>query len=183
MSGRPRAAYPEIVNPAPGIAAHSAPTLARAAARRAWRGLIQVLIGPEPAPAWRWRSPAECRGAYVALGLATLALCVINAGTIHGVASMHASLTPPITPPTNQLPPTLGQRLLAVAVVAPLPLAAWYPMLAWRIGWLALLLSPLIPTAWWGGWPWGPPGCSPCWQRSAWPGSGTTGRNCGGCGR
>ena len=29
-------------------------------------------------------------------------------------------------------------------------------MLAWRIGWLALLLAPLVPAAWWGGWPWGP---------------------------
>src|SRR5260370_25726451 len=82
-------------------------------------------------------------------------MCVVNAGTVHGVASMHASLTLPIT--TNQLPPTLGQRLLAVAVVAPLPLAAWYPMLAWRIGWLALLLAPLVPAAWGGGWPWSPP--------------------------
>ena len=43
-----------------------------------------------------------------------------------------------------------------MAVVAPLPLAARYPMLAWRIGWLALLLAPLVPATWWGGWPWGP---------------------------
>jgi len=28
-------------------------------------------------------------------------------------------------------------------------------MLAWRIGWLALLLVPLVPAAWHGGWPWG----------------------------
>ena len=25
------------------------------------------------------------------------------------------------------------------------------------IRWLALLLVPLVPAAWWGGWPWGPP--------------------------
>ena len=42
-----------------------------------------------------------------------------------------------------------------MAVVAPLPLAARYPLLAWRIGWLALLLAPLVPADWWGGWPWG----------------------------
>jgi signal transduction histidine kinase len=30
-------------------------------------------------------------------------------------------------------------------------------MLAWRTGWVALLLSPLLPAGWWGGWPWGPP--------------------------
>ena len=67
--------------------------------------------------------------------MATLALCVVN-------------LVPGVAEP--------GQLLLAVAVVAPLPLAARYPMLAWRIGWLALLLAPLVPAAWWGGWPWGP---------------------------
>ena len=47
--------------------------------------------------------------------------------------------------------------LLAVSVVVvPLLLAARYPLLGWRIGWLALLLAPLVPGEWWGGWPWGP---------------------------
>ena len=106
---------------------------ARAAAGRAWHGLVQVLTGPDPPPVWRWRSPRERRAAYAALGVATLALCVVNLG---GIA-------------------TLGQLLLAAPVVAPLPLAARYPMLAWRIGWLALLLVPLVPADWHGGWPWG----------------------------
>ena len=106
---------------------------ARAAAGQAWHGLIQVLTGPNPPSAWRWHSPQERRAAYAALAVATLALCVAN---LAGVA-------------------TLGQLLLAVPVVAPLPLAARYPMLAWRIGWLALLLAPLVPAAWRGGWPWG----------------------------
>jgi signal transduction histidine kinase len=105
----------------------------RAAAGRAWHGLIQVLTGPEPPPVWRWRSPRERHTAYAALGVATLALCIANLG---GIA-------------------TLGQLLLAVPVVAPLPLAARYPMLAWRIGWVALLLVPLVPADWRGGWPWG----------------------------
>jgi len=104
------------------------------AAKRAWHGLIQVLAGPDPPPVWRWRSPRERRVAYAVLWVATLALCAAN---LAGIA-------------------TLGQLLLAVPVVAPLPLAARYPMLAWRIGWLALLLVPLVPAAWWGGWPWGP---------------------------
>jgi signal transduction histidine kinase len=82
---------------------------------------------------WRWHSPRERQVAYAALGVATLALCIANLG---GIA-------------------TLGQLLLAVPVVAPLPLAARYPMLAWRIGWLALLLAPLVPATWRGGWPWG----------------------------
>jgi len=106
---------------------------ARAAAGQAWHGLIQVLTGADPPSVWRWHSPQERRAAYAALAAATLALCVAN---LAGVA-------------------TLGQLLLAVPVVAPLPLAARYPMLAWRIGWLALLLAPLVPAAWRGGWPWG----------------------------
>jgi signal transduction histidine kinase len=106
---------------------------ARAAAGQAWHGLIQVLTGPDPPSVWRWHSPQERRAAYAALAVATLALWVAN---LAGIA-------------------TLGQLLLAVPVVAPLPLAARYPMLAWRIGWLALLLVPLVPAAWRGGWPWG----------------------------
>jgi signal transduction histidine kinase len=75
----------------------------------------------------------ERRVAYAALGVGTFALCAAN---LAGIA-------------------TVGQLLLAVPVVAPLPLAARYPMQAWRIGWLALLLVPLVPAAWRGGWPWG----------------------------
>ncbi len=121
----------------PGIpwAPSGARGTAHTTVKRAWHGLIQVLTGPEPPPAWRWRSSQERQVAYAALGVVTLALCVANlVGAFAG----------------------LGQLLLAVPVVAPLPLAARYPMLAWRIGWLALLLAPLVPAAWWGGWPWGP---------------------------
>jgi signal transduction histidine kinase len=114
------------------LAASSARGTAHAAALQAWRGLVQVLIGPDPPSAWRWHSPQERRVAHAALAVATFALCVAN---LAGIA-------------------TLGQLLLAVPVAAPLPLAARYPMLAWRIGWLALLLVPLVPANWRGGWPW-----------------------------
>jgi signal transduction histidine kinase len=133
MSGRPRAAYPEIVKPTPGTSPAVSST--RRVARRAWRGLIQVLIGPDPPAVWRLRSLQERRVAYATIGVATLALCVAN--LVGGVA-------------------TPGQLALAVPVVVPLPLAARSPMLAWRIGWLILLLTPLVPAHWWGGWPWGP---------------------------
>jgi signal transduction histidine kinase len=132
----------------------------RRVARRAWSGLIQVLAGPDAAPAWRWRSPSQRRAAYAVLGMATVALGVLNVASMHG----QPIVTP--APPTtcraspchsvHYLPPSIGQWLLAVAVVTPLLLAARYPLLGWRIGWLALLLAPLVPQEWRGGWPWGP---------------------------
>jgi len=109
--------------------------MAHAAVQRAWRGLVQVLTGPEPPPVWRWRSSEERRAAYAVLGAVTFLLCAAN---------LVGALARP------------GQLLVALPAVAPLPLAARYPMLAWRIGWLALLLVPLVPAGWWGGWPWGP---------------------------
>jgi len=134
MSREALATYPWTVRPTPATrpAAGSARRMAHAA-ERAWHGLIEVLAGPDPPPVWRWRSPRRRRVAYAALAMATAALCAAN---LAGIA-------------------TLAQLLLAVPVVAPLPLAARYPMLAWRMGWLALLLVPLVPASWWGGWPWG----------------------------
>ncbi len=139
--------------PAAAGALRAVPAAARRWWPAWWAALVQVLARPSPAGAWPWRSDQERRAAYAALALATVALVILNAGTLHGVAALHAS---PV-PGTNQLPPTPEQRLLAAVLVLPLPLAARYPMLAWRAGWLGLLLSPLVPTAWWGGWPWGPP--------------------------
>ena len=131
---------------------------ARKVARRAWRGLIQVLTAPDAAPAW-WRPPWQ-RWAYIALGVTTLALSVVNLNSLHG----QPVVTP--APPTacraspchavHYLPPSIGQLVLTVAAVTPLLLAARYPLLGWRIGWLALLLTPLVPQEWRGGWPWGP---------------------------
>ena len=115
-------------------------------ASAAWRGLIQVLTGSAPAPAWRWRSQAERRAAYAAVAVATLALCWVNMTHVHPVA------VPDVQPTSSP-----WQLLVALVVVLPLPLAARYPMLAWRAGWLGLLLTPLLSAGWWGGWPWGPP--------------------------
>ncbi len=131
MSWAVPAAYAEIVTGTPRIA--PAVSSAGAVARRGWRGLTQVLAGPDPAPAWRWHSPQERRAGYAALAVATLACCAAN---LAGVS-------------------TWGQLLVAVPAVLPLPLAARHPMLAWRIGWAGLLLIPLVPATWWGGWPWG----------------------------
>jgi signal transduction histidine kinase len=127
-------------------------------ARRAWRGLIQVLAGPDAPPAW-WHSPWP-RRVYLGLSLMTLALFVLS------LASIHTEPTVTPAPPTScraspcyyfHYPPLgAGQLLLVMAVVAPLLLAARYPLLGWRIGWLALLAAPLVPAQWRGGWPWGP---------------------------
>jgi signal transduction histidine kinase len=46
--------------------------------------------------------------------------------------------------------------ILALAVVAPLPLAARYPLLGWRIAWACLLLAPLIGVQWTVAGPWDP---------------------------
>jgi signal transduction histidine kinase len=46
--------------------------------------------------------------------------------------------------------------LIALAVVAPLPLAARYPLLGWRLAWLGLLLVPKAHVSWLGAWPWDP---------------------------
>jgi signal transduction histidine kinase len=130
----------------------------RRVARSAWRGLIQVLAAPDAAPAW-WRPPWQ-RRAYIALGVTTLALGVVSLTSIHPQPT--ATPAPPSAcraSPCYSLhypPLSIGQMLLTAAVVTPLLLAARYPLLGWRIGWLALLLAPLVPGQWRGGWPWGP---------------------------
>jgi signal transduction histidine kinase len=156
MGGRPPRAYPQIVKPMSGTAAAASST--RGVARRAWRYLLQVLAAPDAAPAW-WRPPWQ-RWAYIALGVTTLALGVVSLASIHSQPT--ATPAPPSTcraSPCYALhypPLSIGQLLLTAAVVTPLLLAARYPLLGWRLGWLALLFSPLVPGWWRGGWPWGP---------------------------
>jgi signal transduction histidine kinase len=129
----------------------TAPATSRAGevAGQAWRGLGQVLTAPDPAPAGRSRSPRQTWAASAGLVAATLAL---------GLVSLASVNVRPGRPLELLGHPSLsaGQLLLAIAVVAPLPLAARYPLLGWRIGWLGLLLVPLVGGHWWGGWPWGP---------------------------
>jgi signal transduction histidine kinase len=144
------------VKPIPGTTAAASST--RRVARRAWRGLLQALAAPDTAPAW-WRPPWR-RRAYMALGVTTLALGVVSLASIHSQPT--ATPAPPSTCRTSpcyslHYPPlSIGQLLLVAAVVTPLLLAARYPLLGWRLGWLALLLAPLVPGQWRGGWPWGP---------------------------
>ena len=140
------------MEPRPGIAP------AANNARRVWRGLFQVLVGSDPAPAW-WRPPWP-RRAYIALGVITAVLGVASLTSIHAqpFATPAAANTCRAAPcyALHYPPLGVGPLLLAVAVVTPLLLAARYPLLAWRIGWVALLLVPLVPGQWRGGLPWGP---------------------------
>ena len=58
---------------------------ARPAARQAGRGLLQVLAGADPPPAWR--SPWQRRAVHVGLGAATLVLCAASLLSLTGVTS------------------------------------------------------------------------------------------------
>ena len=177
--GSAHAAYPGIVKRMPGAGA--ALNNARPVAAQAWRGLIGVVAGPDPAPAWR--SPWQRRAAYAGLCVATLAACAASAAGVSGrvtkLSPRHVAAAIPgawVSPhaqvvmrsgwlffPGWPAPASLMALavLVALVVVAPLPLAARYPLVGWRIGWLALLLVPLSGVrwkagAWWVDWPWGP---------------------------
>src|SRR5258708_6072961 len=105
------------------------PTLATAW----WQGLLTVLAGRDPGPPWGWRSRQQRWAAYVGLAVVSLALSLADGGT--------------------QSP---NQLLLGLAGTAPLLLIVRYPLLGWRIAWLALLLTPLADARWRGGCPLGP---------------------------
>ncbi len=142
--------------------------------RAAWRGLVQVLVGADPALGWRWRSPWQRRAARAALAVGTLLLCLASVGSlndgrallpgIRGERGRVTLLVPSLfrarVPPTRFAFLPGGQMalivLVALAVVAPLALAGRYPLIGWRIGWLGLLLVPLLEVRWWGGLPWNP---------------------------
>ena len=155
----------------------------RPAARRAWHAghwLIQVIAGPDPAPVWR--SPWRRRAARAGLCAATALAGAVSLLSLTGVA---AALDPVLMGAQVNFtrgavqsvavaagPPMLfhpGWRafagpavwsviavLIALAVVAPVPLAARYPLLGWRIAWTGMLLVPLAGIRWWGGGPWSP---------------------------
>jgi signal transduction histidine kinase len=118
------------------------------AAGRVVRGLAGALADSDPAP--RWRSPAQRWAAYAGLAAATLLACMVSLAS-RGPGQIFG--------PPGMLPAVgsdVPSALVALAVVAPLPLLVRYPLLGWRIGWLFLLLSPLAGLFWWGKLPWGP---------------------------
>jgi signal transduction histidine kinase len=112
------------------------------------RGLAGALAAPDPAP--RWRSPAQRWAACLGLAAATLLACAVSlasrgSGQLFGPAGFLPAVGSYVPSP-----------LVALAVVAPLPLAIRHPLLGWRIAWLMLLLTPLAGLFWWGQLPWDP---------------------------
>jgi signal transduction histidine kinase len=136
------------------------------------RGLAEVLIGTGPPPGGRWRSPWG-RIVYAVLGGATLLLGAASLASLDG-GPAWAGPCPDAKPyrlagrmvvrcpHDHSLVGLLGgsmnlSALVAVGVVVvPLALAVRYPLLGWRIGWLGLLLVPLLGLGWRGHLPWGP---------------------------
>ncbi len=117
----------------------SAAAAVREFGRVAGRGLIQVLAGPDPAPAWRSRSRRRAASALAAAGVALLVLAALGA-----VLTLHRAGTPTVQGfrQARGYPPFLP---LLPVLVAPLPLAVRYPLLGWRLAYLTALLAPLIP--------------------------------------
>jgi signal transduction histidine kinase len=144
-------------NPGHALSAKLSRELGGPEVRAARAGLVHVLVGREAPANWRLQSRGERQAAIAIVGVATLALCIVNVATARGLAGPHVLLrsSPPL--PVSDRSRALLRDLAAALALAPLPLAARYPLLAWRIGWLALLLVPVVSAAWWGGWPWGPP--------------------------
>ena len=103
--------------------------------------LVHVLIGRDEAPAWR--SAAAKRAAYAAavLGWAVLAAAALTAVALgertHG--------TSPPGPGGPGWPGALGWLAVELTVAAALLLAPRYPLLAWRLAYLGVLVAPLLP--------------------------------------
>jgi signal transduction histidine kinase len=141
--------------------------------RVAWRGLAGVLLGAGPFPSGGWRSPWQRRIVYTVLGGAMLLLCAASLASLAGGPAwagpcpdakpqelagrmvVHCLVAHPLLGILGG-PMNLWALVAAGVVVVPLALAVRYPLLGWRIGWLGLLLVPLLGLRWRGSLPWGP---------------------------
>jgi signal transduction histidine kinase len=101
--------------------------------------LRQVLIGRDPPPSWR--SAAARRTAYAAAAAGWVLL--IAAAIVAVVMAERGHQSPGTHAPTG--PGAAYWLAVTLVVSAALPLSPRYPLLAWRIAYLGVLLTPLIP--------------------------------------
>jgi signal transduction histidine kinase len=111
---------------------------ARTMARAAGRGLLQVLAGPDPAPAWRSRGARNA-----AITAAVLGGVLLVAAALGGTLLIARSLGD--HPAAQDFQRPTGLLVVLFALAACLPLTVRYPLLAWRISYLVVLLGPLLP--------------------------------------
>jgi signal transduction histidine kinase len=142
--------------------------------RAAWRGLIQVLAGSDLPPGRRRRSPGRRWAAGIALAMVTLVVYAAspsvrqtghhmpglgsasNSGSGGGPAGFEPFSFAGGLHALGPAQPAIQAMIVIVAVAVPLPLVIRWPLLSWRIGWLGLLLIPLLALRWRGGLPWDP---------------------------
>jgi len=112
----------------------------RQAARTAMRALAQVAYGPDQPPAGQRRWQRWAVTTLAAVGAAMTVLAVI--GLVAAALQWHG----PVRAQPRSFSAALPQILVSVpAELAPLLLAARFPLLAWRLGYLGVLLLPLVP--------------------------------------
>jgi signal transduction histidine kinase len=104
------------------------------------RTLADVLAGRDRAPVWR--SAATRRLAVVSgwAGFALIAFAALAALVVAGHARTSGS-----QPSVPHAPGLFGWLAVGLAVAAALPVAPRYGLLAWRIAFLGVLVTPLIP--------------------------------------
>jgi signal transduction histidine kinase len=106
-------------------------------ARAVWRGFVQLLAAPDPTPTWRSRAHRWGATALTILGIGLAAVAVVRVGVILS----HPHVITVAGPNPRQPSGLLGLS----AAVAPLLVAARYPLIAWRAAYLVALLVPLVP--------------------------------------
>jgi signal transduction histidine kinase len=108
-------------------------------ARVARRGFVEVLVTQDGAPILGSRPRRWAVGACTALGSALFVVAVL--GVLFALARSHLYSSPPPPPYSGAWRPPALEISAALSIVL---LAVRYPLLAWRIGYLIVLLVPLM---------------------------------------